>query len=114
MTTAPRLFRLFVLPVWIGIQALTPSTAQASPQQEPASMPAGLYSTFLDSTAKDGSPFHQDGHGFSLKVQNLQVQLNDSGLSVAPQGESAWSWGIQLEGFGRAGQTAALSAPRLA
>ncbi|HEX2697718.1 MAG TPA: hypothetical protein VHM28_08410, partial [Anaerolineales bacterium] len=117
MKTAIRTFTLFVL---IAIQMVAPVSAQASSQPPSGTTPAlaaqaqvdaGLYHAVLDTTAKDAPAFNQTSNGFSLDASNLNYQLNSRGLSVSADDQD-WSWGLQLDSFGREDQTNTLSAPK--
>ncbi|HEX2697353.1 MAG TPA: hypothetical protein VHM28_06550 [Anaerolineales bacterium] len=108
MKTAIRTFTLFVL---IAIQISAPVSAQAQSQSSSQTMDSGLYHAVLDAAAKDAASFQPGVNGFSLDTPNLNYQLNDRGLSVSAEDQN-WSWGLQLDGFGREDQTSSLSAPK--
>ena len=111
MKTTLRLSIMFVLVV---VQALVPVSAGARAEAHAApSMPPALYSAFLDASAKGAPAFHGNGSGYSLEAGGLHADFNSAGLFVSKQNGAAWTWNLQLDGFGRQGQTASLSAPKV-
>jgi uncharacterized repeat protein (TIGR01451 family) len=112
MKTTLRLSIMFVL---VLVQALAPASAGAKAETTTAaSMPPALYSAFLDASAKGAPAFHADRSGYSLNTSGMRAGLALDGLSVSPQNGDAWTWNLHLDGFGRQGQAASLSAPEVA
>jgi uncharacterized repeat protein (TIGR01451 family) len=108
MKTTLRLSILFVL---VLVQALAPASAGAKAETAAApSMPPALYSAFLDATAKGAPVAHAQDGGLAWDTPDLKTKGSAAGLSVAPQSGNAWTWNLQLDGFGRQGQVASLSA----
>jgi hypothetical protein len=105
--------RWLVLMALAGAQIVTPVAAQARAQATTNSMPAGLYGAFLDSTSQAATAFRQSGAGFALQAHGLRVQVDAGGLALAPTGGDDWSWGLQLDGFGRGAHPGAVSSPAM-
>jgi hypothetical protein len=104
--------RWLVLIALAGAQIVTPVVAQAQTQTG-GSMPAGLYSAFLDSTSQAATAFRQSGAGFALQAHGLRAQVDAGGLALAPTGGEGWNWGVQLDGFGRGAHPGAVSSPTM-